>query len=181
MRNQEAMPISSQPQEIWKPVPGCPDYLISNQGNVMSLRRKTERLLKPYKHSRGHRITIYTSAGKLKAFRLMHLMMLAFKPIPNAKVHHVVPKDNDPFNISLNNLEWQPYLHGAQWRPGSNNPRALLTDAQVAEIRHLYKQDMTQTHAKLAARYGVGCSTIGGILRGNSWKHIDTAVMGAHS
>lgn len=54
-------------------------------------------------------------------------------------------------------------------RRGSANPSAKLDEAKVAEIRALAG---TMTHAKIASMMGVREKTIGGIIQGVSWVHV---------
>jgi hypothetical protein len=52
---------------------------------------------------------------------------------------------------------------------GEKNPRALLTAAQVLEIRAANK---TLTNEKLAELYGVSSQAIGQIRRRETWRHL---------
>lgn len=59
-------------------------------------------------------------------------------------------------------------------RPGEQQWKATLSDADVIEIRHLYAtQDITQR--ALAKLYGVHFGTISGVLNGKTWAHIPLA------
>lgn len=150
-------------------MPGCPDYLISDRGNVISLKGKTERHLKPYRNPYGYSIMIYNDKGKLKNYRLARLILLAFKPIANAKAYHAVSKDDNPFNVSLDNLEWR-------LRCGAQAPYTRLSEETVKEIRQLYKQNHSQTYVSIAERYGVTASAVGFAVRGDTWAHIGIPV-----
>lgn len=54
--------------------------------------------------------------------------------------------------------------------PGSSNPRALITDQQVREIRRLYAEGVSQQ--ELAKRFGPTQTAISAIVRRKSWKHV---------
>lgn len=54
---------------------------------------------------------------------------------------------------------------------GSRNGRALLTEADVIAIRALAKGGMHQRD--IATRYGVGKTTVGMAIRGETWKHAE--------
>lgn len=60
---------------------------------------------------------------------------------------------------------------------GSNHGRALVTDAQVAEIRTLYAAGGIR-QSDLARRYGVGQTQISQIVRGAAWSHLDPTPVG---
>jgi hypothetical protein len=56
---------------------------------------------------------------------------------------------------------------------GERSPRAVLTEAQVIEIRSRYS-DRHLSAAKVAAIYGVSAGTIDFVLSGKTWKHLLT-------
>lgn len=58
--------------------------------------------------------------------------------------------------------------HTPSPQPGESNPRALLTEVQVAEIRDRIARTL-DTNTLIAADYGVSHSTISLIRRGKSW------------
>jgi HNH endonuclease len=55
--------------------------------------------------------------------------------------------------------------------PGSGNPNAKLTEADVIEIRALYPTGL-HTQKELALRYGVNESGICNILARRTWRHV---------
>lgn len=63
---------------------------------------------------------------------------------------------------------------GRTYRPtwvGSAVPTAKVTEADVAEIRRLYRAGgVTQT--ALAIRYGLNQGTVNGLIRGRTWRHV---------
>jgi hypothetical protein len=56
-------------------------------------------------------------------------------------------------------------------RFGEKHQRASVTDAQALEIISKYKSDNT-SHRKLAKEFGVVKTTIGRIIRGDSYPHL---------
>lgn len=54
--------------------------------------------------------------------------------------------------------------------PGEENGRALLTGAQVLEIRQA--ATLGKTRVELATRYGVARSTIDAVIRRVNWRHL---------
>lgn len=59
------------------------------------------------------------------------------------------------------------------WAKGEENPRSVLTDNTVRKIRRLYKPYSKKFNTlTLAARFGVGKTIIGQIIRGERWSHV---------
>lgn len=52
---------------------------------------------------------------------------------------------------------------------GEDHCHAVLTEKQVAEIRERYEPGIN-SHRSLAKEYGVGHTTIGQVLRGQTWR-----------
>ena len=91
-------------KENWKPIKNFETkYLISNYGNVKSL--KTNTILKPYTNKTKY-LYVCLSNGKIKKhYRIHRLVANAFIPNPKLKkfINH---KDYDTFNNKVENLEW---------------------------------------------------------------------------
>lgn len=91
--------------EVWKDVLGFEDrYSISNLGNLYSkYKRKT---LTPSTDKDGYKyITLYSSKGFHKFFRMNRMVAINFISNPNnlPQVNH---KDHTKDNDRVNNLEW---------------------------------------------------------------------------
>ena len=85
-------------KESWKQIESYPDYLISDNGRICSLK---SGLLKPSVNSRGYMLV--TLDGDVK--RLHRIVATEFIPNPENKsmVNH---KDGNPLNNKVDNLEW---------------------------------------------------------------------------
>jgi hypothetical protein len=93
-------------EEIFKPIEGYNgDYLISNQGNVKSI--KTNRILKLQKSSGYSRISLNLN-GVSKGFLIHRLVANTFIPNPENKptVNHI---NHDMHDNRVENLEWNTY------------------------------------------------------------------------
>lgn len=92
-------------QEIWKEIDGYNgQYFVSNYGNVLSLKYKQARLLKPQDTGKGY---LYVDLeGKQKTIH--RLVAFAFLPNIDNKpvVHH---KDGNKHNNKLENLQFATY------------------------------------------------------------------------
>ncbi len=54
---------------------------------------------------------------------------------------------------------------------GERNPRAILTNSQVLEIRRMYNEG--QTMASISRHFGVGHHVVRHIVHRLTWKHLD--------
>lgn len=88
--------------EEWRPVPGWPDYSVSNLGRVVSHKRREDRELVGGLVN-GYRRVIVTAPGERKYVAVHRLVVLAFVgPVPDGlEVRHL---DGDPLNNDLSNL-----------------------------------------------------------------------------
>ena len=151
--------------EEWKVIKQAPQYLVSNEGRVKSLKRKRELILSNRKSADGYNRVSLSINGKPKDFRVCRLVAEAF--IPNVEnkptVNHI---DGDKNNDCIANLEWatmQEQVYHAYSkrlkRPMHN--RYLLTDDEIREIHYSYKAHDKQYGMKaLAKKYAVSCETI---------------------
>ena len=112
--------------EEWRPIPGLPDYEVSNMGNVRSLDRYRRYrhglrlvkgvVLKPHvNHRRGGYVYISLSdKSKHHAFKVHRLVAEAFLPNPEGKkyVNHI---DFDRANNAVSNLEWVTAKENSEW------------------------------------------------------------------
>lgn len=104
--------------EIWADVNGYEGlYMVSNFGNVMSLRRTVrqgkygksreveERILKPHDNGNGYLLVFLTQGCKKKNFYIHRLVAEHF--VPNTTDgEYVNHKDFNKYNNRADNLEW---------------------------------------------------------------------------
>lgn len=128
-------------EEIWKPFPNDPNYLVSSKGRVYTLYRN--RMMKPtiLNGNKG-----YMAYNVHKSARPAHrLVTMTFIPNPDNKeqVHHI---DNNPKNNDVSNLMWvtvQENLDEARERSGDTTPiaRAALAKVACKPVRQLTMDD----------------------------------------
>jgi len=87
----------------WKIIEDYPDYAISNDGQVKSI--KFQRLLKGTKNSSGYLYVNLVKNKIPKSFAIHRLVMKYFGTgqSENTIVDHI---DNDKLNNHINNLQW---------------------------------------------------------------------------
>jgi len=166
-------------------------YQVSDLGRVKSLGRRVnglwkngfyvrERILKQSIDSGGYYNVSLAKDGKAKTFTIHRIVATAFLPNPENKpeVNHKNGIKNDS---RLENLEWATEKENINHAidtglfkvKGEDNPAALLTEADVLEIRRKYiKRSRGYNQYTLAAEYGISQTNICDILLRKIWQHI---------
>lgn len=176
--------------EEWRGLPGWPAYQISSLGRVKRLaclsadgkRRLSDRLLTISRSGRnaGKYIYCYVQLGGVAdttPFSVARLVLLAFvgPPGPGQECRHL---DDDSTHCALSNLAWGTRLENRQdavrnkrMASGGANGGAKLTEAEVKEIRAVFKQYSRTSGARaLASKFGVLPSTVSSVAHNHSWK-----------
>ena len=107
--------------EIWKDIEDYKGlYQISNKGNVKSLYKGSERILKLHDDGRGYYQIILCNDGVRKTFKLHRLVAQAFISNPHnlPEVNH---KDENKKNNCVENLEWITHINNCNH--GTRNKR----------------------------------------------------------
>lgn len=178
-------------KENWKDIQGFEDsYQISDKGRVLSkeryimnngfyIRRTKERILKPWKDSRGYHQIYLCREGKKKAMSVHRLVMINFKGIDKERntVNH---KNGIQTDNRLDNLEWMTQqennLHAwtlGLMRPmcGEDHPKAKLTMKKAEKIRELFKKDKkVNSVVALSSIYRVSEATIRQVINYVTWR-----------
>jgi len=178
-------------REIWKSVPGYPDYEVSNHGRVRRCkaagRWAAGHVLRPGEAHSGHLHVILTAPDRRARKEFVHrLVAKAFIGPPPFDGAMVLHHDDRPANNRPRNLYWGDHRQnvrdaklnrkgpaevsqrGAQ--PGNANSSAVLNEDDVRQIlRHL---DIGLCGACVARLYGVRKETIYAIAKGRTWRHL---------
>ena len=96
--------------------------------------------------------------------------------VPGEVVHHRnrVKDDDRPENLAVMTTAEHSRLHAAEdaaAHRGEQHPNALLTDAQVLEIRARYAAGGVSLRG-LAQEYGCNFRTIWVVVRHKAWRHL---------
>ena len=170
--------------EVWKAVEGYESgYEISSYGALRSLdrldirgQRQTGRLLKPTM-SYAYLAYELCHAGERKPVKAHRLVAATFIPNPENKpqVNHI---DGDKLNNQVNNLEWVTHRENIQHAYdtglmpiGTAKTNSKLTNLDVHYI--IWWDEAGMTNREIATTLGVGKSTVGLVLTGERFKHVD--------
>lgn len=87
--------------EVWCPISGFPNYIVSNYGNIYS--QKTNNLLSSVITPRGY-LQVDLSKNNVRTHYSIHrLVALHFLPTTGDEVDHI---DRDKLNNNISNLRW---------------------------------------------------------------------------
>lgn len=168
--------------ELWKAIKGFEGkYEVSSYGRVKSIGGKF-RLAGPSFigaiDAFGYPATTLRKDGKRLCIRVHSLVAEAFIPKPKTDeplcVNHI---DGNKANNHISNLEWTTSLGNSRHavrtgllnRKGEKHENSKLTDADVMEIRNLYK---THSQRFIAERFKVGRRHLSDIITGKCWLHL---------
>ena len=173
--------------EIWKSVVGYEGaYEVSSFGRVRSLprstqrgktvRRTTEKVLKPCLNGKGYVVYTLSLQGKTRTLDGHRIVSEAFLgPIPEG--HHTRHLDGNRANCRLSNLAYgtpaenqaDRVLHGTDGR-GVKNPQAKLSETAVVEIRRLVKGGVPKV--AIARTFGVSPRHVRAVDARRAWRHV---------
>lgn len=173
--------------EQWRAIPAHPMYEVSSLGNVRSWicrwgRRKTPQdIVCREKDDRGYTYFTLRYNHCKTEFSLSRTILTCFVGAAPSSRHQAAHNDGNPRNNTLSNLRWatpkenhhDKIGHGTL-PLGENCNATKLTEQQVREIRKRYVRGSKTSNARLLGQdYGVHECTIGQIVNGKAWTHIN--------
>jgi hypothetical protein len=177
----------------YRDVPGFPGYRVGDDGSVWTA---WTRLVSPglgaqkaiigstwvrkgtWVNEKGYlRVHLRNAAGRKTSHYVHRVVLLAFVgPCPaGLECLHGAGGSQDN---RLANLRWgthkdniaEAVTSGAVLR-GESQPNAKLTDAEAAEAIRLHTEE-GQPYSVLAARFGIGATTMSMLIKGETWRHV---------
>ncbi len=162
----------------WKYIPGFDKYMVSSDGEVVSLYFGKFKTLKPAHHRHGYPIVaLRKSEGRQMTKTVHELVLTAFKgeKKPGQECRHL---DGNATNCRVDNLKWGTAQENADDRkrhgtarggssPGEKSVCSILTDEAVRDIR-----SSSELGIRLAFKYGVTTTTISAVRTRKTWRHI---------
>ena len=163
--------------EIWKFINGFEDYLISNKGNVVSMKNNKYKMLNPSLLNLGYCKVVLRKNSKSYNIYVHQLVAETFilNPENKPEVNH---KDGNKLNNWVNNLEWvthsenlkHAYKIGLHTHKGINHLWHKLSENDVLCIHGLYLNGMKQK--EIGMLYNITQGNIFHIVNGKTWKSL---------
>ena len=141
--------------EIYSPIEGFPNYLVTSHGRVLSLNYNRENKIRELKQRKNYKskycyVTLYKN-GKATVIYVHRLVAQAFIPNPDNKpeVNHI---DENKTNNQVSNLEW--VTHKENINHGTRNERAskVLSDGRLKGENHPNYGKKLGTHSEETKR-----------------------------
>lgn len=176
--------------EEWRDINGFETYQVSQFGSVRRKARKVKSVVPQHKgfrtlsekmcaitdNGRGYKLVSFKIDGVRRNHYVHRLVADAF--IPNhenlPQVNHI---DGDKSNNHVENLEWVTNQRNRDHAAdnnlisfGEHNGLAKLSIADVLAIKEELSHNPHVNKTKLGERYGVTCTTIIKIEKGQRWS-----------
>ena len=151
---------------LGKKIEGFPDYTITNDGRVWSIKKKKwlktfENIIKNRTNDQPYlRIALYKKEGIRKKIMVHRLVGLAYLDNPESKpfINHINGNKHDN---RFKNLEWVTTKENSHHASRNNLNFKKLSDEQVRDIRTKFHG---WSHQKIADYYGVSRKCISMII-----------------
>lgn len=172
-------------EEIWKPYPEIPNYLVSNLGRVYNSKRST--YMKPYLLAPKYKYVAYNIGRSMKLAHRLVAQTFIENPDKLPQVHH---KDHNPKNNEVDNLEWvttKQNLDEARLRSGDTTPIARLAlkkvvnkpvkmlskDNELIKIFNSVKEASTYNNNFSGAKIGMVANGLRETHQGYRWEWVN--------
>ncbi|HNX81694.1 MAG TPA: HNH endonuclease [Candidatus Omnitrophota bacterium] len=156
----------------WNPVPCYPGYYASANGEILSSKKGTPKILKQIKSNDGYLYVFMYVGGVQHKMRVHRAVLLAWKgaPADGEECRHL---DDNPSNNNINNLAWGTRLenvndkkNNGRMPEGEKSGSHKLSESDVKEIRLLHGKITLRELSKI---YGVSHTAIRRAALGIKW------------
>jgi DNA-binding XRE family transcriptional regulator len=171
------------------PIPDFPGYYATKDGRIWSTKRnwknKSFYLLSPRINRYGYLCVELYRNRKKNQQRVHSLILKTFvgpRPLKLGCRH----KDSNKLNNKLSNLCWDTHaanmkdqldlgIHPTQNQWGEDNPKSILTETEVKQIKYFYKNRLI-SQTQLGKIFGVAIQTINSIIKGRNWNYVQISI-----
>ena len=132
----------------WKQIKGYPNYCVSSDGDVKSVR--FNRILKGSKNSSGYLYVNLSHENRIKSHAVHKLVLEAFgieKPSSDFVVDHI---DSNKTNNKIDNLQWLSITENTLKHYGNAEKKKHI----------LYLREQGMTMSKIASEVGLSVATV---------------------
>ena len=156
---------------MWKQIDGAKRYFVSEKGEVKSIAKGKEIILKPYlSTNKCYMVNIFYDDGSHR-FRTVHrLVAETFIPNPDnlPQVNH---KDENRANNSISNLEWCDGKYNSNY--GTGHARQTMACSKPCIQKTLDGEFVAVYPSMKEAerKTGITNSTISKVCRGEKWHY----------
>lgn len=149
---------------MWKKVEDFPDYLVSPEGTIKSLKWGKEKILKNSVDTHGYLTVSLWKSGKMRTHRVHLLVANLFleKVEGKPQVNH---KDGNKTNPDVTNLEWVDSL-GNQLHALDSGLKSTKISKEIA----IAISEDCRVQSVIAEEYGVSQSLVSRIKTAKRWK-----------
>src|SRR5258708_1874136 len=172
--------------EEFRPIPGFPNYQVSNLGRVLSTKGGKERFLRPQRRNRYLSVNLALGPIQLEngieerfsyKFIPIHTLVLMVFRGPRPHGYQACHNDGNRLNNELSNLRWDTAKNNCADRVihdtaahGERNPFSKLKDEDIPKIRQRLKAGDRQVD--IAKDFNVSQARISKIRLKQGWNHI---------
>lgn len=164
------MKNATKQTEQFKTIKGFKNYEFGNQGTIISLHRAEKRIIKDFNNGNGYRKIHLVNDRGITVKKFIHRVVLeAFlgKCPKGFEVNHI---NRNRMDNRLKNLEYKRISENRSHK-GESHGQSKLRVEDVEAIRDLYQEGYT-TYKELAQYYDVDVTTIGKVVRNETWTHL---------
>lgn len=157
------------------------DYLASDKGEIISLKRNCPKYLRLHPDKRGYLRVHLSFKGSYKYYSVHRLIMKSFKPkhfSEDLQVNHIngIKNDNRLINLEMvtnyQNIRHFWDTNGVRRdKSGEDHHNSLFSNEQVAIIRRYYRDNEISQRA-LAKILCTSQVTVGKLLTGQTYKGV---------
>lgn len=170
--------------EHWLPVPGWPEYEVSDLGRVRRVGvahgAKQGHILTPCVTLGYHYVSLWR-ANRRFSTPVHRLVALAFLHPPGPGQYQVAHGNGGRLDNRPENLRWATPIENAADRDaqgtgakGERNPSAKLTDDDVRDIRR--RRAAGVMVKSIASSFGISPGYIWSIVHRRAWSHLEPPI-----